>query len=306
MNLVSTATLLRLLTAAGLAAAALVVLPHEQADAAGVPCQRTLSSGLVNRPIGSTARVQGATIDVPEDGLVIADLDVVVNLAHPAPSDLILELRAASDDLKFFPAGSTLARDVSDGTGGFDGTVFDDEARTSISAGVAPFSGRFVPQEPLAEYDGLSNGKLLFQVIDTAGAGDGMLVEWSAILTYRTCDFDSDGVEDHRDQCRDLTGRTVTGCPVATRTVTAKYRSKKFRGALSSPVAACKAGRAVTVFKVRRGADARVGTATTRADGTYKLKRAKKKGRYYATSARVLVPDRAECPAVSSRTFRIR
>jgi hypothetical protein len=62
----------------------------------------------------------------------------------------------------------------------------------------------------------------------------------------------------------------------------------------------------VTIWKVRSGVDKRVGTATSRSDGLYKLARAKRAGRYYATSPRVVVTDVAECPAVQSTTFRIR
>jgi hypothetical protein len=62
----------------------------------------------------------------------------------------------------------------------------------------------------------------------------------------------------------------------------------------------------VSVFRVRHGADARVGTTTTRSDGSYRVTRAKKRGRYYATSPGVVVRGVAECPAVRSGTFRVR
>jgi hypothetical protein len=61
----------------------------------------------------------------------------------------------------------------------------------------------------------------------------------------------------------------------------------------------------VTVFRKRSGPDRKVGAVTTRADGSFRLARAKKPGRYYAVSPLVAVTDRVECPAVKS-SFRVR
>jgi hypothetical protein len=62
----------------------------------------------------------------------------------------------------------------------------------------------------------------------------------------------------------------------------------------------------VSIWKVRGGADKLVGTATTGGDGSYRLKRARHAGRYYATSPLVAVTDSAACPAVTSKTFKVR
>jgi subtilisin-like proprotein convertase family protein len=60
------------------------------------------------------------------------DGDIDVTLIHPAGLRIPLALnRGGGDD-------------------DYTGTVFDDEAGTSISTGVAPFAGGFIPEQPLA------------------------------------------------------------------------------------------------------------------------------------------------------------
>jgi hypothetical protein len=294
---------LRLVLVAVLPGAALVAVTTAPAQAVGVACQRAFASDptrVFPIPDGSFAF---SLVDVPEDGLVVSDVDVSVDVRHLNTAELTLDLLSHTDD-RILRAGTRLFDHV---PGGADllGTVFDDEARAPTTWGVAPFIGRFIPAAPLRAQDGASGGQYTLIAGDAAGNGSGTLVRWSLVLTYRTCDLDRDGVEDHVDQCRGNPARTATGCPVTSRAVSAAYRHGRFRGVLSSPVAGCEVGRQVLVLKVRRGADARVGTAITRADGSWRLAKAKKRGRYYATSVRVAVPDRAECPAVRSRTVRI-
>lgn len=297
------ARVLRLSIAAALFAAGLVTVGSGPGSAAAVPCQRTFSGDSQEIVGGGPPTI--ATIDVPEDGLVVTDVDVSVDLHHTTLADLGIEAKSFPDDESFVL--STLLYSGQRGMTGVNllGTVFDDEATVPISWGSAPYAGRFLPYRPLADIEGLAGGTYEL-LIANFGATTGTLDGWSVKLTYASCDFDSDGVEDHRDSCLGVDAHTATGCPLTSRSLTATYRLGKFKGALSSPVAGCKAHRSVTVWKVRSGADRKVGTATTRSDGSYRLTRAKRLGRYYATSPRVAVTGVAECPAVTSKTFRIR
>jgi hypothetical protein len=290
--------------AATLAGFALVAVAPGAATAAGAPCQRTFSSALENKAIpedGST----GSFIDVPEDGLVVADVDVAVNVLHSQDENLQIELRNVAEANSATRTQGLLFNRSGGSGDNVLGAVFDDEAADPVSWANPPFTGRFRPDRPLSVHDGLTGGRYLLIAADR-GFGSGRLVDWSVTVSYVSCDFDSDGVEDHADQCLDLAARTATGCPQTSRTVTAKLKAGKFRGALSSPVAGCTAGRPVSVFRVRSGPDAHVGTVTTRSDGSWRLARSKKRGRYYATSPLVAVPGVAECPAVRSGTFRVR
>jgi subtilisin-like proprotein convertase family protein len=293
------------LTALAAATVAVVVVPAEIARAAGPPCQRTFSSGAINLPIGAAISVAESTINVPEDGLVVADVDVLVNLVYSFVHELKLDLFSESD------AGtsrgwSTLFANSASGAN-LLGTVFDDSASTPISAGVAPFAGRFIPEMPLTRVGGSAGGTWRL-IVSRNGSlpGSGTLEDWSVTVRYASCDFDHDGVEDHHDSCLSQAGATVSGCPLPSRSVTAKYAKGKFKGVLSSSAAACRSNRSVTVWKVRSGPDRKVGTATTRSDGFYKLARSRHRGKYYATSPRLVVTGIAECKAAASATFRVR
>ncbi|KRB76971.1 hypothetical protein ASE01_09380 [Nocardioides sp. Root190] len=309
-----TAVLATLLTSLGIVTVSAFGAP---AAHAGPVCQRTFSSGQVDEPItdfGDEANPDApglavSDIDVPEDGLVVADLNVTVTIQHTYARDLRLRLFGFEDTPGNARSYAVLADQA--GPPGDDGddylaTTFSDEAPTSITAASAPFTGTFSPQSALDDFDGHQGGHYSLR-IDDLGAGDrGVLVAWSVSLTYASCDFDRDGVEDHRDKCPGTLGRTASGCPLVARTLTSTYRLGKFRGALSSRATGCEAARAVTIWKVRTGPDRRIGSATTRRDGTYVLTRARRAGVYYAAAPRVVVPGVAECAADVSARFRIR
>jgi subtilisin-like proprotein convertase family protein len=294
--------LLRLASVLALAVGALVAFTPGQASAAGVACQKTFSN-FTDFAIPDSGNAN-SLIDVDEDNLVVSDLNVSFNIDHTYDDDLEIWLYHYTDIGDFVSQTRLVNGDGGSGDN-FTNTVLDDEASTPISWGVAPFSGRYLPNQRLSAFDGDSNGKYYFYAFDNAGGDTGTIKDVTLTFRYKSCDFDSDGVEDHSDQCLQLSAHTATGCPVTSRSVTAKYKNGKFRGALSSPVHGCEAGRPVTIYKVRAGADKKIGTATSRSDGTYRLTRAKHAGRYYATSPRVAVVDVAECPAVKSATFKI-
>lgn len=79
------------LTALTVAAAIVVVMPAGGAGAADAPCQRTYSSGTVNKAIPDSYYTSDR-IDVPEDGLVVSDVDVALNIHHSFDADLQLAL----------------------------------------------------------------------------------------------------------------------------------------------------------------------------------------------------------------------
>ncbi|MCB0219826.1 MAG: proprotein convertase P-domain-containing protein, partial [Chrysiogenetes bacterium] len=78
----------------------------------------------------------------------IADINVHLDISHIATNTLDLTL--------IHPDGTRVV--LSSGNGGVDftGTIFDDEAGTSISSGTAPFIGSFQPEESLSTLDGKS------------------------------------------------------------------------------------------------------------------------------------------------------
>jgi subtilisin-like proprotein convertase family protein len=88
-------------------------------------------------------------IDYPSP-LYISDVDVKLNITHPADQELAVWLES--------PAGARiqLFHNVG-GTGAdFTNTVLDDEANppVTIGSGAAPFTGSFIPEQPLAKFRG--------------------------------------------------------------------------------------------------------------------------------------------------------
>ncbi len=119
-------------------AACLTACPDDQL-ALAVP-----ASGLP-LPVGALAVMLDLPVSAPG---VITGAAVHLTAAHSFDADLDLTLRS--------PAGTTLDLS-SDNGGGGDGyvaTYFADRGETAITAGTAPFSGTYRPEQPLSGLDG--------------------------------------------------------------------------------------------------------------------------------------------------------
>ena len=124
-----------------------------------------------------------AIIVVP-DHVIVADLDVTVDITHTSVFDLQLRLVGPSGDtcwlnfynpFEFFPGQDYAA------------TVFDDEAPVPIQQAVPPFAGRFTPRTPLAVFDGCdASGRWRLQVNDTMYADSGLLNSFGLTITATT------------------------------------------------------------------------------------------------------------------------
>jgi subtilisin-like proprotein convertase family protein len=130
-----------------------------------------------------------ASVAIPDNGTVTQsiavrdaftyeNLDVAVDITHSFVSDLTLTLIA--------PDGTRLR--LFDRTGGagdnFTGTIFDSEAATAISAGVAPFTGRFRPVQSLAPlYNRDARGTWQLEVRDNATGDVGTLTNFTLLFT---------------------------------------------------------------------------------------------------------------------------
>ncbi len=103
----------------------------------------------------------------PGDG--IADVDVTVTITHPKVNDLTLVLEA--------PDGTRVRLSKPTAAGvSFVNTVFDDQAATAITAGAAPFTGRFRPEQPLSAFNGRDgNGTWRLLVTDATANSIGTI-----------------------------------------------------------------------------------------------------------------------------------
>ncbi|HEX4871674.1 MAG TPA: S8 family serine peptidase, partial [Nevskiaceae bacterium] len=106
-----------------------------------------------------------------------------VGLDHTFTADLELSLIS--------PAGTSVILVERRGGSGnnFCQTVLDDEAAVDVSAGSAPFTGRFRPDQPLSAFDGEDpNGTWLFRVDDQAGIDIGSVRAFSLEIGAARCD----------------------------------------------------------------------------------------------------------------------
>jgi subtilisin family serine protease/subtilisin-like proprotein convertase family protein len=110
--------------------------------------------------------------------LTIHDIDVKLNITHPADGELIITLYA--------PDFSTVRLVTNRGGTGanFTNTVLDDEASQAISAGSAPFNGSYRPEQALSAFDGKNaSGTWYLVIVDTnPNSNAGTLNSWSITI----------------------------------------------------------------------------------------------------------------------------
>jgi subtilisin-like proprotein convertase family protein/methionine-rich copper-binding protein CopC len=135
--------------------------------------------------------------------VLVQDVDVLININHPQTSDLDIFLtgpngqrvRLISDVPCVFdtPPSNPLCDN-----GGFVGaganfvaTTLDDEAAVAINDFAntsSPFSGRFRPEQPLSQLDGVTvDGSWTLELTDdTFNGRSGTLLSWALLLTHET------------------------------------------------------------------------------------------------------------------------
>ncbi len=126
-------------------------------------------------PPSGTFGTTTSDINISESG-TITDLNVYVDLTHTWVGDLEISL-VAPDGTQILLFGNW-----GDSGDNLTDTIFDDEAGTNISAGSAPFTGSFIPDQSLSAFDGFSITGLWTLIIDDLASSDiGELREWRII-----------------------------------------------------------------------------------------------------------------------------
>lgn len=127
----------------------------------------------------------------------ITDINVTVNITHTFDGDLTLILTS--------PSGASAILSAENGGGGdnFTATVFDDDGSTPIQGGSAPFTGNFIPEEPLSIFNGESSGGAwTLNVADGTVFDTGTIDSWSLeVCGLEQDDADADGIPDDADNC---------------------------------------------------------------------------------------------------------
>jgi subtilisin-like proprotein convertase family protein len=112
-------------------------------------------------------------------GVFLREIRVSLNIAHTFDADLDIYL--------IDPDGNQIELSTDNGSNNdnFTSTVFFDTAVTSITAGAAPFTGSFRPEQVLSQlYPGAINGNWSLKIVDDTPTDSGNLLNWSIDLSF--------------------------------------------------------------------------------------------------------------------------
>jgi subtilisin-like proprotein convertase family protein len=171
-------------------------------------CNATCPAGMESRyqvaldnpqPILDNATIR-STIPIPVDGKV-QQVAVKVDALHTFDADVDMFLEA--------PGGTVeLSTDNGGGNDNYTNTIFMDSAATAITAGVAPYTGSFRPEQPLGNLAQTSMiGDWKLRVTDDAAALAGTLNKYEVLVCYcdpagGSCEFGTEcrnGVDNDND-----------------------------------------------------------------------------------------------------------
>ncbi|RMH44123.1 MAG: hypothetical protein D6689_03145 [Deltaproteobacteria bacterium] len=152
--------------------------------AAAAACLATCPSGTTKVIYAATdlpkdvedEKSVSSKIDVPDTGTV-ASVTVQISVTHTYDADL--------DIFLISPAGTNVELSTDNGGGGdnYTDTVFVDGAPTSITDGVAPFTGPFAPEQPLSTVAGeAAQGTWTLRVADDAQPDTGAFTNFQLQL----------------------------------------------------------------------------------------------------------------------------
>ncbi|MEK6677147.1 MAG: hypothetical protein AABZ47_16020, partial [Planctomycetota bacterium] len=109
---------------------------------------------------------------------LLFDVNIDVDITHPFDGDVDIFL--LYEDMVNAPIMVELSTDNGGSGDNYTATIFDSEAATAITAGVAPFTGSFRPEGSLAVlYNKNKCARWTLIVIDDAGGDVGVLNGWS-------------------------------------------------------------------------------------------------------------------------------
>ncbi len=111
----------------------------------------------------------------------ISDVNVTISLDHTFVGDLIIRLIG--------PGGTNgpstiLTTNSNNSANGYHNTTFDDQASGPLSSGTDPYTGSFLPQQPLSVFNGtFAPGDWTLEIEDVTGGDQGTFLGWSLEIT---------------------------------------------------------------------------------------------------------------------------
>ena len=113
------------------------------------------------------------------ENLFVQDINVIIDsILHGNDSDLEISLIHLN-------VNDTIAYHVGGSGNDFIHTTFDDSASISINNGTAPFTGSFLPANPLSKFNFMeADGEWILKVYDNATGNSGTLKSWGLSINY--------------------------------------------------------------------------------------------------------------------------
>jgi hypothetical protein len=138
----------------------------------GVPL--TIPNGPTTPPTSATLTFPVTLVAPTNHPMVIGDVNVLVDIAHPCLRELTVSLEHGGTKVTLFPGASVAPTGCS---AHLNQTLFDDEAGAALTSSDAPYHGAFKPYAALSAFDGLPAQGEWNLILEDANAGDIVLQE---------------------------------------------------------------------------------------------------------------------------------
>ena len=155
------------------------VLPSSPPSSVFDSCRHHVHMYILN----NTPTYDSILAPLPQSACYILDVNVKIDTVH----------HTWDSDLSFYLIHHGVTVNFIERVGGsgdnFIHTVLDDSATIPISSGSAPFTGTFIPSNPLSALNGYhyAGGMWLLKIFDNLGGDTGMLEAWCVTITYYSC-----------------------------------------------------------------------------------------------------------------------
>jgi subtilisin-like proprotein convertase family protein len=144
----------------------------------------------LNIPLLDHTTIRDSVQFISSNACIVSDVNLRVdNLIHTWDADVRIYLRKGS-------VGVLAVNWVGGSGDNFINTVLNDSGTTPIASGTAPFTGTFIPSNPLTPFNTTTAaGYWTIVCTDTVTADTGVLNAWCAVITYINCTGVSETVE---------------------------------------------------------------------------------------------------------------
>jgi hypothetical protein len=143
----------------------------------------TCRDGMHLKTVDNVSVYDSVYVNIPQWAFGVLDVNVEIDsLVHYWDSDLIFSLRHGADSVDFIYR-------VGGNGNNFFGTILNDSAAVSIVNSSPPFTGTFVPSNPLSVFNGASanpDGYWILKITDTQAGETGYLQSWCLSVSYFT------------------------------------------------------------------------------------------------------------------------